>query len=138
MAELKWHSSYEIGVKFIDDDHKNLLKIILNIKNEMNSGEFSKCSLLLGDFIKETKIHFSKEEKFLDKTNYPGLRKHKTYHKELLGRMEETKITLETMETKKDITKCFDKMARFVFDDILQGDINFKSFLEHEGHTDNK
>ena len=53
MAELKWHDSYEIGVKFIDDDHKGLLNIILKIKDVMSAGELSKCSLLLGDFIKE-------------------------------------------------------------------------------------
>ena len=136
MAELKWRDSYEIGVNFIDEDHKSLLNIMLNIKKEIETGDFSKSAALLNDFIKEVKAHFSREEAFLDKTNYPGLRKHKTYHKELLVKIENTKNMLEKMEEKEDIIKCFNGMARFVFDDILQGDINFKSYLEHEGHTD--
>ena len=138
MADLKWRGSYEIGVNFIDEDHKSLLNIILNIKKEIETGDLSKGAALLNDFTKEVKAHFSREEAFLDKTNYPGLRKHKTYHKELLDKVETTKNILENMEAKEDIKKCFDSMARFVFDDILQGDINFKSYLEHEGHTDNK
>ena len=138
MAELKWRDSYEIGVNFIDEDHKSLLNIMLDIKKEIETGDPSNVPVLLNDFINETKAHFAREEAFLDKTGYPGLRKHKTYHKELLGKIETTKNKLEIMEEKKDIKRHFDSMARFVFDDILQGDINFKSFLEHEGHTDNK
>ena len=138
MADLKWHDSYEIGVNFIDEDHKRLLNIILSIKDEIETGNFSKGTALLNDFIVEVKAHFSREESFLNKIHYSGLRKHKAYHKELLDKVETTKTRLEDMEEKEDVKKCFDSMARFVFDDILQGDINFKSFLEHEGHTDTK
>ena len=137
MAELKWRDSYEIGVNFIDEDHKSLLNIILDIKKEIETGDPSNLSVLLNNFINETKSHFSREEAFLDKTEYPGLRKHKTYHKELLRKIETTKDKLEIMEEKKDIKRHFDSMARFIFDDILQGDINFKSYLDHEGYTDN-
>ena len=138
MAELKWRDSYEIGVNFIDEDHKGLLNIILELQKEIEVGDPSNVYVLLNKFINETKAHFSKEEAFLDKTNYPGLRKHKAYHKELLEKIETSKNKLETMKEKKDLKRHFDSMARFVFDDILQGDINFKSYLEHEGHTDNK
>lgn len=138
MADLKWRDSYEIGVNFIDEDHKRLLNIILSIKKEIETGDPSNVFVLLTNFINETKDHFAREESLLDETGYPGLRKHKAYHKELLVKIETAKDKLETMEEKKDIKRHFDRMARFVFDDILQGDINFKSFLEHEGHTDNK
>lgn len=136
MTELKWRDSYEIGVNFIDEDHKNLLSIITSINIEIDTGDYSGCAALLDKFISETKSHFSKEEAFLHKINYPGLRQHINYHKELLKKVKETKNNLEKLETKEDIKKCFNGMARFVFDDILQGDINFKSYLEHEGYTD--
>lgn len=138
MAELKWRDSYDIGINFIDEDHKHLLNIMLDIKKEIETGDFSKTTMSLNDFIKEVKAHFSREEIFLDETRYPGLRKHKLYHKELLVKIETAKDKLESMEEKKDIKRHFDSIARFVFDDILQGDINFKSYLEHEGHTDTK
>jgi hemerythrin len=138
MAELKWRDSYDIGINFIDEDHKHLLNIMLDIKKEIETGDFSKTTMSLNDFIKEVKAHFSREETFLNETRYPGLRKHKLYHKELLVKIETAKDKLESMEEKKDIKRHFDSIARFVFDDILQGDINFKSYLEHEGHTDTK
>jgi len=138
MAKLKWRESYEIGVDFIDKDHKSLLNIINNIKKEIETGGFSTGSMLIDNFIKEIKAHFSREEAFLYEINYPGLEIHKAYHKELLDKTEKTKDILETMESKEEFRECFDGMSRFVFDDILQGDINFKSYLEHEEYTDNK
>ena len=134
MTDLVWHDFLGIGVDFIDTDHKKLLQIMVDTKLAIEAGDNNKCVILLTSLLKEARDHFSREEKYLFDVKYPGLEKHKIYHKELLIKADTTKRICEGIETKHDLKECFDGMAEFLIDDILRGDIMFKSYLEYEGH----
>lgn len=134
MTDLIWHDFLEIGVDFIDEDHKNLLKIMVDTKSAIEAGDNNKCVILLTSLLKEARDHFSREEKYLFEVKYPDLEKHKIYHKELLIKADTTKRICEGIETEHDLKECFDGMAEFLIDDILRGDIMFKSYLQYKGH----
>ena len=134
MIDLEWHDFLNIGVDFIDDDHKNLLNIMLQVKDAINKKSFDECTLLLEMLIKECREHFTREEEYLSKAKYPHLENHKVYHNELIIKAEVTKAICEGVETEHDLKECFENMATFLIDDILRGDISFKSYLEHEGY----
>lgn len=134
MADLKWYDFLEIGVDFIDNDHRELLDIMLEVKEAINDGNNKKCVQLLTSLLEHAREHFSREEEFLEKVKYPKLERHKLYHEKLLLKADTTKRMCERIETKHDLIECFDMMATFLIDDILRGDIEFKSFLEYEGH----
>lgn len=133
MTDLLWHDFLEIGVRFIDEDHKNLLKIMVDTKSAIEEGDNNQCAILLTFLLKEAKDHFSREEEYLFEIKYPDLEKHKTYHKELLIKADTTKRICEGIEAEHDLQECFDGMANFLIDDILRGDIMFKSYLQNEG-----
>ena len=44
MPDLAWHKFLEIGVDFIDEDHKHLLDIMLEIKQAVREHNHSECS----------------------------------------------------------------------------------------------
>ena len=134
MVEFAWHDFFEIGVDFIDDDHKNLLIIIQDIQNAIDASEHNKCIVLLNKLITEARDHFKREEEYLEKVKYPEIETHKNYHKNLLERADTTKRICEGIEEGKDLNSCFDGMAKFLVDDIFHGDIKFKSHLEYYGH----
>jgi len=134
MADLLWHDFLSIGVDFIDNDHKKLLNIMVDTKSAIEAGDNNKCVKLLSSLLQEARDHFSREEKYLLEVNYPGLEEHKIYHQELLIKADTTKRICEGIETDHDLKECFDGMANFLIDDILRGDIMFKSYLEYEGH----
>ena len=134
MTDLEWHDFLKIGVGFIDNDHKKLLKIMQETKLAIQDGDTKKCALLLTSLLKEADEHFKREEDYLLDVNYPGLDSHKMYHKELLIKADATKRICEGIETEHDLKKCFDGMSDFLVDDILRGDIKFKSYLEYEGY----
>lgn len=134
MSDLIWHDFLKIGVDFIDSDHKKLLSIMIDTKAAIEEGNNKKCAQLLTSLLKEASDHFSREEKYLLEVNYPGLEEHKIYHKELLIKADTTKRICEGLEKEHDLKECFDGMAHFLIDDILRGDIKFKSYLEYEGH----
>ncbi|MDH5424807.1 MAG: hemerythrin domain-containing protein [Gammaproteobacteria bacterium] len=134
MRDLVWNEFLEIGVSFIDDDHKKLLKIVADVKSAIGQGDKCKSGRLLSALLKEAKDHFSKEEEYLLEVKFPYLQEHKAYHKELLVKTEMTKRVCEGIETEHDLEECFDAMAEFLVDDILRGDIKFKSYLQYEGY----
>jgi len=138
MIDLAWHDFLKIGVDFIDDDHKKLLKIMIDIKDAIEEGDNKKSVKLLTSLLKEAREHFYREEKYLLEVKYPDLEKHKTYHNELIIKAETTKRICEGIESEHDLKECFDSMAGFLINDILRGDIKFKSFLEYEGHIKTK
>ena len=133
MKKLAWYEYFEIGVDFIDDDHKNLLKIMLDTKLAIEEGDNKKCVMLLTSLLSEARDHFRREEEYLLKAKYPGLEKHKVYHNEMIKKADTTKRICEGIQTDHDLSECFDNMANFLIDDILRGDVVFKSFLEYEG-----
>jgi len=97
MAELKWYDAYEIGVDFIDNDHKRLLNIMLDAKNAIASNNNSECIELLHELLREAKEHFSREEELLHKAKYPGLEDHKKYHQELLKQADTARRICENI-----------------------------------------
>lgn len=136
MADLIWRDFLKIGVAFIDDDHKKLLTIMQDIKLTIEQDNLEHCVTLLNYLLEEADAHFTREEKFLRDVKYPGLKEHTQYHQELLVQANTIKTICAGMETNIDLKKCFDGMANFIVDDILKGDIKFKSYLDHEGYSD--
>jgi len=134
MIDLSWHDFLEIGVDFIDDDHKTLLNIMQKVKKSIENGNKEESIILLTSLLKEANNHFTREEVYLLEVGYPGLEKHKIYHKGLLIKVNEIKQMCESIKIEHDVKACFDNMANFLIDDILRGDIQFKSYLEYEGY----
>ena len=138
MANFSWHHCFEIGVDFIDDDHKRLLTIMQDIQSAIDASEHNKCIVLLNELITKASNHFHREEQYLEEVKYPELEEHKKYHQELLERADTTKRICEGVEHEHDLKTCFDGMAKFLVDDIFHGDIKFKSHLEFYGHIRSK
>ena len=90
---IEWSDNLTIGVEVIDDQHKTLIEHLnkVSVALESNQGEKEVANTL--DFlIKYTDYHFSKEEEYMEKYNYPGLAEQKEKHeiyKQLLNKMEQ-------------------------------------------------
>jgi hypothetical protein len=54
--------------------------------------------------------------------------------KEFLLKIENTRVICEQVGSTHELKECFQSMANFLVDDILRGDIIFKSYLQHEGY----
>lgn len=133
MVDLDWNEVYEIGVDFIDLEHKKILAIMRNIRDSIIDEKLEECSRLSESLIKEAENHFMHEEGFLEKVKFPGLKEHKKYHEELLIQAKRVKEVCEGVDKDHNLVECFNAMEEFLIDDILNGDLQFVSFLEYEG-----
>lgn len=134
MEKLDWHECYEIGVKFIDDDHKKILALMRRLYAAVEQGDCDSCLLLSNEILVETAAHFMREEAYLKKIRYPDLEEHIRYHMNLLVQAGTFKRICRNTRSEQDLENCLNAMEELLVDDVLVGDIRFKSFLEYEGH----
>jgi hemerythrin len=82
---IRWRDSYAIGIKEIDDQHKQLFMAIDKLFTACAQGkgneEVGNTLVFLEDY---TKVHFDDEQKLHNKYNYPERTSHKDNHEKFL------------------------------------------------------
>jgi len=135
---LKFKTSYLLGNEVIDNEHRRLFEIINNIHDAIIDSDITLCKDLFLSFTKETTIHFKTEELILAQSNYPEIEEHREYHQKLLDIAAKTESKCHYMENKADLLKSFDELIQIFLDDVLNGDLKFKSHLHKMGFASNK
>lgn len=133
MVKLQWLETFELGLPEIDDDHRELLSIMKSIESAADAEDFERCAELLDSLIDFSRSHFEREEELLAKAGYPHLGLHSEYHSGLLARAGTVKEICKGIRSKETFKDCCAEMFKFLVDDIIAGDLNFKSFLEEKG-----
>jgi len=84
---VTWQDSYALGIKAIDDQHKELLNIVNDIFSHA-SGDQHQEHLYFKEVIAQAvdyiKMHFTTEEKIMISTKYQGYAEHKKHHEDFV------------------------------------------------------
>ena len=143
---IEWRDDWLLGIPGVDREHQELAQLFNQVAKlyacadergtpgHEEAGE--KIIRLLNEMGELVRSHFRNEEALMRESGYPELEEHKQYHQELFVHARQVKRICEGTETSHRLDECFDAMARFLVDDILRGDIHFKSYLEYEGYLD--
>jgi hemerythrin len=87
---FEWHELYSVGVKEIDDQHKDLFAMMKALRELSDgSGDTGKYSEGLAALISRARLHFDKEEALLDGRGYPRLAALREEHRKLLDQLSE-------------------------------------------------
>ena len=80
---VSWSSTFAVGIKLIDDQHKGLLDLVNDMFNHVIGNEAEERVYfynVIQKAIQYIKIHFATEEKIMIATKYAGYREHKRTH----------------------------------------------------------
>ncbi|MSN24914.1 MAG: bacteriohemerythrin [Geobacter sp.] len=95
---IQWRDSLAIGVKSIDDQHKELLARFDKLLNACESGkgieELKRLLLFLEDYVQ---THFNDEEALQKLHRYPGYAEHREQHVYFVSKIKDLRA-----ETDKD------------------------------------
>jgi hemerythrin len=99
---VEWDSRYLVGIQLIDDQHRELLKLINSsylgcIKDD--EGAKNHFRLTVPGLINYIKYHFSTEEQLLDRIKYPDSAAHKRQHNEFIRNIAERAESFEKGRT---------------------------------------
>lgn len=80
-----WKAHLSVGITAIDEDHKNLIKMINRLFGSVLSSDPKQVLMsVLHDLLDYVVIHFQREEEYMRHHNYPGFEQHKSEHDALL------------------------------------------------------
>lgn len=84
MALFEWTSDYELDVPQIDDQHKELVKMINELYESTKEGKSGKAvASTLNKLLQYVDVHFATEEQSMRDRHYPGLEDHIQVHDDL-------------------------------------------------------
>ena len=135
MTKLAWTSRFELGIEQIDEEHREIFDVVVQIQDSIESHDMVRCSKLVNDFMDKIEQHFAHEESYLARIGYPDAEDHSRYHENLLSKARTLKKVCDSEIEVGRIERCYEETVSLLLDDVIKGDTAFKSYLEHKGHT---
>lgn len=112
MPLITWDESFSLGIELIDEQHKVWISLMNELYDAMSQGEgWNVIKKVLTGMHEYTEFHFSTEEKYFEKFDYPEKDQHENIHKKFIDKLHEfedqfskddTTLTSEVMEFMKE------------------------------------
>ena len=133
MPIATWRDEYNINVEEIDTQHKELLELVnklhASVEACIDKNELKEMLIDLAEF---TRMHFSTEEKYMKKYDYPGLKKHHKEHKILLKHMGDL-IKMVSSGKYPTFYSDYDVSTDWALIHIADSDMKLGEFLNSKG-----
>lgn len=82
---ITWKPSFSVGIVDVDEDHKQLIKMINRLFGAtLSSDPHQVLRSILHELVDYVVFHFEREENFMKRINYPAYAEHKQEHQVLL------------------------------------------------------
>ena len=132
---IVWKEKWNTGIGIIDKQHKHFVKT-LNKTYALNKDGKEKINFyyILNDLTEYARVHFSTEEGYLERANYPGLESHIKSHMEILNKF----LAFYTKFEEKDYSSEFgEELLNFLKDwldnHLIKIDHEYVSWLNEPG-----
>jgi hemerythrin-like metal-binding protein len=92
-----WSEEYSVGIQSIDNQHKELFKLLNKLLEAMKQGQASNVTTeIIMDLEKYAIIHFQKEEFFFHRFNFSGADEHILEHQHFIQKVASLKTELKS------------------------------------------
>lgn len=90
MSLMQWKPEYSVGVESMDDEHREMIDLINEIYDKLESTpDTDQVEQCLGDIFSTVSMHFALEERLMRKSSYAEYQAHKDDHEELLDQIRD-------------------------------------------------
>ncbi|MGA3371229.1 MAG: bacteriohemerythrin [Terracidiphilus sp.] len=86
MPWISWEPELSVGVKELDDDHRELIGMLNEIHATANGRQNQGLSDLVERVVASAKAHFAHEERLLDEAGYPEADAHYKEHDRMIAK----------------------------------------------------
>ena len=89
MGVIVWDERYSVGVKELDEQHKQLFKMLDNLFESMDTAINSRTvSEVLAGLKKYALVHFETEERYMSECGYTDMENHKWEHEQFRKKVD--------------------------------------------------
>ncbi len=128
-----WSQKYQVGIRSVDAQHKQLVDIINRLHQAMATGqERIAVGKTLEELIGYTAAHFAAEEEVLESCGYPDFLAHHTEHELLTYAVLEFHQKLMSKEIGLSID-VMDFLKDWLGQHILNVDMQYAPYLKEQG-----
>lgn len=93
---MEWTENLSVGVKEIDDQHKELINRVNVFSDAMKKGEANGQVMEVLSFLEAYVVtHFRDEEALQVRYNYPNYQAHRKIHKDFIQTVKELRASIE-------------------------------------------
>lgn len=134
ISKIEWDDSYLIGIPEIDNQHKKLLSIANELYDASAGSDEEyklKMSHVLKSLVDYTEYHFTQEEKFMDRYEYPSTCVHKMAHDSFITEVYQH-IKKISSENRQDGLLLYSYMVNWVLTHIARADPVWASFVKQK------
>lgn len=133
MKKIIWSDQFSVGVNELDEQHKELIKMINKLLDNQNAHVNSEViSDLLGNMRLYMENHFEYEDKLLKEYGYPNLEQHKEMHEEYGDEFRELIISVMNRNTDAPENMLIN-LSDWWTNHILHEDMKYRSFFKEKG-----
>lgn len=131
---IEWGPKYMLGLKEIDDQHYEIVKLINQIHESVNSGVRDHKFVLsvLKQLDAYVSHHFSTEEKIFVATKYPGMDQQKREHRVFSAQVRELHKQFE--KSFFDLRSVLRFMVGWFMEHTQGSDRNFVTYWKEQSH----
>ena len=89
MSLIVWKEEYTLGIEEIDSQHKKMFSIINDLFHAMKDSDDEVLKRVLGELVDYADYHFSTEEAYFEKLEYPEkeahIKTHELYREKIMS-----------------------------------------------------
>ena len=133
MPAIVWKDEYSVGVKVIDDQHKELFRRVNKLFEDVSKGNVATVLETL-DFLNTYVIyHFSAEEQLMARSEYPELETHRREHEWFKSEVLSIREQVQKEGIGVSLTLKLNKLlVSWLIDHVTKTDIKFAPYLREE------
>jgi len=120
MPIMHWTEKMSVGVREIDEDHKQLISVINRLAEDADKDD-RKLAVRqsIAALLRYAEFHFAREEKMMTVARYPGIEEHKIEHRDFVAKI-------------KDLSRLFDEDPQEVVNFVRETLLEFlRDWLNH-------
>jgi hemerythrin-like metal-binding protein len=130
MALVRWSSRFELGVPFIDADHRILVDLLNRMHDASRAdGDLTDIGGILSALVDYTRYHFAREERAQAAAKYPDIEEHRLQHARLTGEARRLFAAFRGDPTSVEVGGVVDFLSDWLMDHILLHDMAIKPYL---------
>jgi hemerythrin-like metal-binding protein len=135
-AMLLWNDSFSVGVREIDDQHKELVEILnelVALVGEYPGSANQEITSIIEKIDAYKTVHFETEEKYFKQFNYAGADEHIQAHKDFNEKVGELVASFQKNSEKEQLLELVDFIENWFSDHVLNMDHKYVHCFKEGG-----